>query len=689
MKLSLSTRLYVHKMLDDECFSIVMIDNAYIRPIKFYLFGTEYHISVNELAKCLGVWDPESVVDDFPVAMDAKSYLNGANNTIELQKVKDAYERHLTRKDLKIVRRLCWGMGIEKELRGGSVIKRVMHFSMAELEMASIRPVTLPSEEEEPEEPTQASQIQSPLAPTPTMPAAAAGRPSSIMPERFPQDSNGSGKVLSSHEGKRYHRRSHSRMMMTWRIDPFYPITSISHELIPLSSWLQVLLIKTLENRAFGRIFEFPFGAMEFSPGDRGAEPKWLSVLPPDFVEDIFFCLWWISVSNKVSFLLARCFVSAILCLQVLIFSYDMTGIALLHLYPHSRRLFARFFYEFDFHSGWLTFLDDLVSRGRFGLVAFEGRSRAGESGKSGIGLIGCSGLAAFFDSGSWGVSVSVSCFKPHFVGLALGARATGGGFLLGDCLADKWFDALLSCCIYAAFSLQSLSWFGFSSFVWSFSCSSVRSCPFSPVSIPQISYVVVGGDGLRAVPTVYNQCGGGDDEFVCFIGLPFSVHVGPRLFCRAWVAQGNVVMGWRGHSRCIRGPARSAEFKLVLEVFEGGSDGIEALSFMNHRRVIFLIKSKLLHENEAGRLIVLPSGVLVGVGSRSLLRAVVEVQIVGLARLVDGAQEVSSGDGMDGVAELIVQIPDFLQHGFDLFLFFDFHFLFHGEGEQQNEETD
>nr|GMD75035.1 hypothetical protein Iba_chr13aCG11040 [Ipomoea batatas] len=165
-----------------ECNRKVANDNW--RPIKFYLFGTEYHISVNELAKCLGVWDPESVVDDFPVAMDAKSYLNGANNTIELQKVKDAYERHLTRKDLKIVRRLCWGMGIEKELRGGSVIKRVMHFPMAELEMASIRPITLPSEEEEPEEPTQASQIQSPLAPTPTMPAAAAGRPSSIMPER-------------------------------------------------------------------------------------------------------------------------------------------------------------------------------------------------------------------------------------------------------------------------------------------------------------------------------------------------------------------------------------------------------------------------------------------------------------------------------------------------------------------------
>nr|GMC67100.1 uncharacterized protein LOC109165304 [Ipomoea batatas] len=119
-------------------------------------------------------------------------------------------------------------------------------------------------------------------------------------------------------------------------------------------------------------------------------------------------------------------------------------------------------------------------------------------------------------------------------------------------------------------------------------------------------------------------------------------------------------------------------EFKLVLEVFEGGSDGIEALSFMNRRRVIFLINSKLLHENEAGRLIVLPSGVLVGVGSRSLLRTVVEVQIVGLSRLVDGVQEVSSGDGMDGVAELIVQIPDFLQHGFDLFLFFDLHFPFH-----------
>lgn len=127
-------------------------------------------------------------------------------------------------------------------------------------------------------------------------------------------------------------------------------------------------------------------------------------------------------------------------------------------------------------------------------------------------------------------------------------------------------------------------------------------------------------------------------------------------------------------------------EFKLVLEVFEGGSDGIEALSFMNRRRVILLIDSKLLHKNEPGRLFILPSAVLVGVQPRSLLRAVVEVQIVGLARFVDGAQEVSSGDGMDGVTELIVQIPDFLQHGFNLFLFIDLHFPFHGE--QPNEQT-
>nr|GMC60724.1 hypothetical protein Iba_chr02bCG13430 [Ipomoea batatas] len=49
------------------------------------------------------IWDPEGVANDFPVAIDAKSYLNGINNTIKLQKVKDACERHLARKDLKIV----------------------------------------------------------------------------------------------------------------------------------------------------------------------------------------------------------------------------------------------------------------------------------------------------------------------------------------------------------------------------------------------------------------------------------------------------------------------------------------------------------------------------------------------------------------------------------------------------------
>lgn len=103
--------------------------------------------------------------------------------------------------------------------------------------------------------------------------------------------------------------------------------------------------------------------------------------------------------------------------------------------------------------------------------------------------------------------------------------------------------------------------------------------------------------------------------------------------------------------------------FKLVLEVLERGPNSIEALGFPNGG-IVIVVETKVLDENKTSG----PGNGVVGGGSGGLLP-------IGLSVKLDGAEEVSSGDGVNGVAKLVVQVPDLLQDSFD---FVNLHFPFH-----------
>ena len=84
-------------------------------------------------------------------------------------------------------------------------------------------------------------------------------------------------------------------------------------------------------------------------------------------------------------------------------------------------------------------------------------------------------------------------------------------------------------------------------------------------------------------------------------------------------------------------------DFKLVLEVLERGPNGIEALGFLNGGIEIGGVDAEVLDEDES-------STVVVGNGAVSG-----GLPPVGIPLSFDGVEEVSSGNRVNGVAELVV----------------------------------
>lgn len=115
-------------------------------------------------------------------------------------------------------------------------------------------------------------------------------------------------------------------------------------------------------------------------------------------------------------------------------------------------------------------------------------------------------------------------------------------------------------------------------------------------------------------------------------------------------------------------------EFELVLEVLEGGANGVQALGLED--RHVIVVDTELLDEDESR-----PAALSIRIVVRRFLLPV-EAKLVGgfPGRILDRIEEMSPGNRVDGVAELVVQIPDFLEHGLNLV---DLHFPFHlGETE-------
>ena len=125
------------------------------------------------------------------------------------------------------------------------------------------------------------------------------------------------------------------------------------------------------------------------------------------------------------------------------------------------------------------------------------------------------------------------------------------------------------------------------------------------------------------------------------------------------------------------RRKAHMEELELVFEVLEGGPDGVEALGFADGGVAVTVVVGgpEVLDENETGRAVIRG-----GVG-KVRWRVVFED--------FDGSEKVGSGDGVNGVAELVVEVPNFLHNRFDfLHLHIPFHFLlllFGGEWTQRN----
>lgn len=99
-------------------------------------------------------------------------------------------------------------------------------------------------------------------------------------------------------------------------------------------------------------------------------------------------------------------------------------------------------------------------------------------------------------------------------------------------------------------------------------------------------------------------------------------------------------------------------ELELVLEVLEGGPDGVEAPRLRHHRFV--LVGPEILDKHEPSPPLTFPSG------SLHRHRRVL-VFAGGLAEGLDRFEEVGPGDCVDGVADLVVKVPDPLQQCLDL----------------------
>lgn len=82
-------------------------------------------------------------------------------------------------------------------------------------------------------------------------------------------------------------------------------------------------------------------------------------------------------------------------------------------------------------------------------------------------------------------------------------------------------------------------------------------------------------------------------------------------------------------------------ELELVFEVFEGGADGVEAPGLGDGG--VDVGGAEFLGEYEAGG-----GGGRIGIGFGD--------------QGFDGGEEMGSGDGEDGVAELVVDVPNLLQ---------------------------
>lgn len=98
-------------------------------------------------------------------------------------------------------------------------------------------------------------------------------------------------------------------------------------------------------------------------------------------------------------------------------------------------------------------------------------------------------------------------------------------------------------------------------------------------------------------------------------------------------------------------GPHEKA-LELVLEVLERGADGVQAPGLLSEGRQRGDLVSAARAEAQTPALDVHEAG-------GGLVR--------GGGAAADGAQEVGAGEGVDGVADLVVEVPDGLQHGLRL----------------------
>lgn len=108
-------------------------------------------------------------------------------------------------------------------------------------------------------------------------------------------------------------------------------------------------------------------------------------------------------------------------------------------------------------------------------------------------------------------------------------------------------------------------------------------------------------------------------------------------------------------------------ELELVLEVLERGANGVEAPRLGHGRVPVHLRRRrpKILHEDEATLPVTATAAGVVPNPLRRRRRRVDPGLLTGagFAEGLDGFEEVGAGDRVDCVADLVVQIPDPLQH--------------------------
>lgn len=97
---------------------------------------------------------------------------------------------------------------------------------------------------------------------------------------------------------------------------------------------------------------------------------------------------------------------------------------------------------------------------------------------------------------------------------------------------------------------------------------------------------------------------------------------------------------------------------KPVLEVLESGPDGVEALR-LRHRRLVIL-RPESLHEHEAAATFSASSSVA-AISCDPRLR--LDLILRGFGKGSGGFEEMGPRYGVDGVADLVVEVTDPLQH--------------------------